>query len=116
MSVYETLGGSLFKLLAKAAMRLRLRDQDGQGPFLARGMAIRIRFVGLDARFERNLQFAPIDDTPTLLQLLGGQLAQLQRHVATRRWDPKRHPPLSVAVALVGLEERGQVTGELMAA
>ena len=113
---FEGARSVLFKLLAKAAMRLRLRDQDGQGPFLAHGMAIRIRFVGLDARFERNLQFAPIDDTPTLLQLLGGQLAQLQRHVATRRWDPKRHPPLSVAVALVGLEERGQVTGELMAA
>ncbi len=112
---FEGARSVLFKLLAKAAMRLRARDQDGEGPFLARGMAIRIRFVGLDARFERDLQFAPIDDTPTLLHLLGGQLAQLQGHIATKRWNPKRHPPLSVAVTLVGLEERGHVTGELMA-
>jgi DNA polymerase-4 len=98
----------LFKLLAKAAMRLR---KDG---FLARGLAIRIRFVGLDNRFERDLPFAPIDDTPTLLHLLGEQLAQLRRHAATGRWNPGRNPPLSVAVTLVGLEERGAVTGELM--
>jgi DNA polymerase-4 len=116
LRIFEGARSVLFKLLAKAAMRLRARDQDGQGPFLARGMAIRLRFVGLDTRFERDLQFAPIDDTPTLLHLLGEQLAQLQRHIATKRWDPRRHPPLSVAVTLVGLEERGHVTGELMAA
>ena len=98
----------LFKLLAKAAMRLR---KDG---YLARGLAIRIRFVGLDNRFERDLQFAAIDDTPTLLRLLGEQLAQLERHIATKRWNPKRHPPLSVAVTLTGLEEAGSITGELM--
>ena len=114
---FEGARSVLFKLLAKAAMRLRTRDKDsGEGPFLARGMAIRIRFVGRDARFERDLQFAPIDDTPTLLRLLGEQLAQLQRHIATKRWNPGRHPPLSVAVTLVGLEESGHVTGELMAA
>lgn len=114
---FEGARSVLFKLLAKAAMRLRTRDKENEeGPFLARGMAIRIRFVGLDARFERDLQFAPLDDTPTLLHLLGEQLAQLQRHAATKRWNPKRHPPLSVAVTLVGLEERGHVTGELMAA
>ena len=107
---FEGARSVLFKLLAKVAMRLRNEE------FLARGMAIRIRFVGLDARFERDLQFAPIDDTPTLLHLLGEQLAQLQRHIETKRWNPKRHPPLSVAVTLTGLEERGHVTGELMAA
>ncbi len=107
---FEDTRSVLFKLLAKVAMRLRNEE------FLARGMAIRIRFVGLDARFERDLQFAPVDDTPTLLHLLGEQLAQLQRHIETKRWNPKRHPPLSVAVTLTGLESRGEVTGELMAA
>lgn len=112
---FEGARSVLFKLLAKAAMRLRMRDEKKkEGPFLARGMAIRIRFVGLDNRFERDLSFAPIDDTPTLLRLLGEQLAQLQRHIATKRWNPKRNPPLSVAVTLVGLEETGSVTGELM--
>jgi DNA polymerase-4 len=65
----------LFKLSAKAAMRLR---KDG---FRAAGMAIRIRFVGLENRFERDLHFSPIDDTPTFLHLLGEQLAQLERQI-----------------------------------
>lgn len=106
---YEGARSVLFKLLAKAAMRLR------KNGFHAGGMAIRIRFVGLDNRFERDLSFAPIDDTPTFLRLLGKQLTQLERHVATRRWNPKRNPPLSVAVTLLGLEETDQVSGELMA-
>lgn len=104
----------LFKLLAKAAMRLRTRDKDGEGPFLARGMAIRIRFVGLDARFERDLQFAPIDDTPTLLHQLGEQLAQLESTIQRGRWNPRRNPPLSVAVTLVGLQQGDSVAGELL--
>ena len=106
---YEGARSVLFKLLAKAAMRLR------KNGFHAGGMAIRIRFVGLDNRFERDLSFAPIDDTPTFLRLLGKQLTQLERHVATRRWNPKRNPPLSVAVTLLGLEETDRVSGELMA-
>lgn len=99
----------LFKLLAKAAMRVR------KSGFRAGGMAIRIRFVGLETRFERDLSFAPVDDTPTFLRLLGEQLAQLERHIGSRRWNPKRNPPLSVAVTLVGLEAIGQVSGELIA-
>ena len=55
----------LFKLLAKAAMRLRHEQ------FLAGGLALRIRFLGLESRFVRDLSFAPLDDTPTLLRLLG---------------------------------------------
>ena len=98
----------LFKLLAKAAMRLRNERH------LAGGLAIRIRFVGLESRFERDLSFAPIDDTPTLLQLLGDQLSQLEAAIARGRWNPRRHPPLSVAVTLVGLEPAGSITEELM--
>ncbi len=99
----------LFKLLAKAAMRLR---KDG---FQASGLAIRIRFVGMERRFERDLSFAPIDDTPTFLHLLGEQLAQLETAVQRGRWNPRRNPPLSVAVTLVGLQQGNSVTGELMA-
>ncbi len=105
---YDGARSVLFKLLAKAAMRLR-KEQ-----FLAGGLAIRIRFVGMDKRFERDLSFAPIDDTPTFLKLLGDALAALERALANGRWNPKRYPPLSVAVTLVQLEARGSVSGELM--
>lgn len=98
----------LFKLLAKAAMRLR---HEG---FLAGGLSLRIRFLGLESRFERDLAFAPLDDTPTLLHLLGEQLAALEGVGQRRRWNPKRHPPLSVAVTLVGLQPTGVVTHELI--
>ena len=98
----------LFKLLAKAAMRLR-KDN-----FLASGLSIRIRFVGLEQRFERDLDFSPIDDTSTFLHLLGEQLAQLESAITRKRWNPKRNPPLSVAVTLVGLQAIGSVSGELM--
>ncbi len=106
---FEGARSVLFKLLAKAAMRLR--DEK----YLASGMALRIRFVGLESRFERDLSFAPIDDTPTFLRLLGEQLEQLQAAIVRKRWNPRAHPPLSVAVTLVGLEPIGSVTEELMA-
>ena len=99
----------LFKLLAKAAMRLR--DE----ALLAGGMAIRIRFIGMDARFERDLRFAPLDDTPALLRLLGHHLLGLERAATSGRWNQKRHPPLSVAVTLVDLSPRASMCGELMA-
>ena len=106
---FEGARSVLCKLLAKAAMRLRHEQ------FLAGGMAIRIRFVGMDARFEQDLRFAPIDDTPALLRMLGDKLERMRRAIAAGRWDPKRNPPLSVAVTLVGLSPRVAVCGELMA-
>lgn len=105
---FEGMRAVLFKLLAKAAMRLRIER------YLASGLAIRIRFVGLERRFERDLSFAPLDDTPTLLELLGRQLDVLRRSIATGRWRPAQHPPLSVAVTLVGLRPAGAITGELL--
>ncbi len=105
---YDGARSVLFKLLAKAAMRLRKEE------FLAGGLAIRVRFVGMEKRFERDLSFAPIDDTPTFLKLLGRELEALERALANGRWNPKRYPPLSVAVTLVQLEARGSVSGELM--
>lgn len=98
----------LFKLLAKAAMRLRHEH------FRAASLAIRIRFVGLDARFERDVAFAPIDDTSSLLQLLGEQLASLEQAMQCGRWSPKQHPPLSVAVTLASLERVDSIPDELL--
>jgi len=109
LRTFEGMRSVLCKLLAKAAMRLR---KEG---FLASGMAIRIRFVGMDARFEKDLRFAPLDDSPALLRMLGDKLENMRRAVAAGRWDPKRNPPLSVAVTLVGLAPRVTVCGELMA-
>ncbi|MFC3550799.1 hypothetical protein ACFOLC_07180 [Lysobacter cavernae] len=105
---FEGARAVLFKLLAKAAMRLRHEQ------FLAAGLSLRIRFVGLEKRFERDLAFAPLDDTPTLLDLLGEQLAALERAMRRGRWQPRRHPPLSVAVTLTGLEPVGSVSHELI--
>jgi DNA polymerase-4 len=105
---FEGMRAVLFKLLAKAAMRMR---HEG---FLAGGMAIRIRFLGLEKRFYRDLSFAPIDDTSTLLRLLGDQLQALEDAIGRRRWNQQRHPPLSVAVTLVELESAAGVTAELM--
>ncbi len=107
---YAGMRAVLFKLLAKAAMRLRHEQ------FLAGGLALRIRFVGQEIRFERDLTFAPLDDTPTLLQLLGDQLAALERAAQEGRWNPKRHPPLSVAVTLVNLTADHNLSEELLIA
>ncbi|MEP6906384.1 MAG: hypothetical protein ABI858_00140 [Pseudoxanthomonas sp.] len=98
----------LFKLLAKAAMRLRKEKH------LANGLAIRIRFVGLESRFERDLSFAPIDDSSTFLRILGEQLSQLEATSTGGQWNPRRHPPLSVAVTLTGLQPMGSITEELL--
>lgn len=105
---FEGMRSVLFKLLAKAGMRLR---HEG---YLAGGMAIRIRFVGSDQRFEHDLAFAPIDDTSALLGLLGRQLERLRRAEYSGRWRVSRHPPLSVAVTLTGLHKTGDLSGELM--
>ena len=106
---YEGMRSVLFKLLAKAAMRMR---HEG---LRASGMAIRIRFVGDEKRFERDLRFAHLDDTPALLRMLGDQLDGLALDRDRRRWNPARHPPLSVAVSLLGLERGHAGSGELLA-
>jgi DNA polymerase-4 len=88
----------LFKLLAKAAMRLRMEQCK------ARGLSIHIRFVGKEQRFSRDLSFAPLDDTPTLLQLMAEAIEPLMRAAGNGRWKVKRYPPLSVAVSLIDLQ------------
>ncbi len=105
---YAGMRAVLFKLLAKAAMRLR------HEAYLASGLALRIRFLGWEKRFERNLHFAPLDDTPTLLGLLGRQLQALHNAIHSGRWNPRRYPPLAVAVTLVGLQPAACVSEELI--
>ena len=105
---YDGMRSVLFKLLAKAAMRMR---HDG---YVARGLTLHIRFVGIDARYSRFNAFEPLDDTPSLLQLLARQLQPLERAERGGRWKSKRHPPLSVAVTLTGVEEVGRQSGELL--
>lgn len=107
MRTLEGMRSVLFKLLAKAAMRMR------REACLAQGMAIHIRFVGLEERFSRDLRFAALDDTPTLLNLLGKALEPLLRAVKSGRWNLSRNPPLSVAVTLGELRPRGADTPSL---
>lgn len=105
---YEGMRSVLFKLLAKAAMRMR---HDG---YVARGLALHIRFVGAEERFSRSDAFEPLSDTPTLLHVLARQIQPLERARRSGRWKPERHPPLSVAVTLTGVEEASRLSGELL--
>lgn len=105
---YQGMRSVLFKLLAKAAMRMR---HDG---YVARGLSVHIRFVGIDERFSRFDAFEPLSDTPTLLHVLARQLQPLDRAQKLGRWKSKRYPPLSVAVTLTGVEEAGRQSGELL--
>ncbi len=105
---FEGMRAVLCKLLAKAAMRLR-KEQ-----YLATGMAIRVRFVGWEKRFERDLHFCAMDETTTLLDLLGKQLEAMRKAIETGRWNAHRHPPLSVAVTLIGLQPAGALTADLL--
>jgi DNA polymerase-4 len=94
----------LKKLLAKAAVRLRQFDM------LSGGMAVRIRFVGADERWESDLAFDHTDDSRELLHLLDGALAGCRELACT---GAARSVPLSVSVTLHRLVERAQSTGSL---
>ncbi|MGY0505056.1 DNA polymerase Y family protein [Luteimonas sp. e5] len=98
----------LFKLLAKAAMRLR---RDG---LVARGLQLHVRFVGLEQRYSRETRFEALSDTPTLLHLLSEQLQPLDAARRNGRWQEKRHPPLSVAVTLLRVAEAARQSHELL--
>ncbi len=96
----------LKKLLVKAAMRMRREE------LLSGALAVRIRFVGHDLRWERDLAFDPTDDSRELLQLLNGSLAP-GRHGGLP--GPVHAVPLSVSVTLMRLVPRTQSTGSLFA-
>ena len=103
----------LKKLLVKAAMRLR------REAMLSGALAVRIRYVGHDLRWERDLAFDPTDDSRELLRLLNAMLdsgAMLDGGHPPRQLPGPRHAtPLSVSVTLLRLLPRTQSSGSLFA-
>ncbi|HWX65140.1 MAG TPA: hypothetical protein VNZ27_01805 [Rhodanobacter sp.] len=97
----------LKKLLVKAAMRMRREEM------LSGAMAVRIRFIGHDQRWERDLAFDPTDDSRELLRLLNGMLDSGNRHRPLP--GPANATPLSVSVTLTRLVPRTQSSGSLFA-
>lgn len=114
----------LKKLLVKAAMRMRREE------LLSGAMAVRIRFIGHDQRWERDLAFDPTDDSRELLRLLSGVLDSGNRRRSLPPGVDARAPrtqnahelpgpinatPLSVSVTLLRLVPRTQSSGSLFA-
>jgi DNA polymerase-4 len=74
---------------------------------------VRIRFIGHDQRWERDLAFDPTDDSRELLRLLSGLLdGGNSRRVLP---GPMNATPLSVSVTLLRLVPRTQSSGSLFA-
>lgn len=101
----EGLRSVAFKLLAKAAMRLRDKQ------LLAGTLHAHVRFVGMDERLDAVERFAPLDDTRALLRLLDAMLGPVPALAAPARG--RRHPPLSVSVTLTDLQPRAGETAGL---
>ncbi|WP_447732190.1 DNA polymerase Y family protein [Rhodanobacter soli] len=97
----------LKKLLVKAAMRMRREEM------LSGAMAVRIRFIGHDQRWERDLAFDPTDDSRELLRLLNGMLDSGNRRRLLP--GPTNAIPLSVSITLMRLVPRTQSSGSLFA-
>lgn len=95
----------LAKLLVKAAMRLRSYG------LLAGALSIRIRYLGVEQRFEHDAVFDHTDDSRALLQRMNAALD----HAAHRRgglpWPRAR--PLSVGVTLHRVLPRTAASGSL---
>ena len=97
----------LKKLLVKAAMRMRREEM------LSGALAVRIRFIGHDQRWECDLAFDPTDDSRELLRLLNGMLDSGHRRRLLP--GPVNATPLSVSVTLMRLVPRTQSSGSLFA-
>ncbi|HWU77391.1 MAG TPA: hypothetical protein VN043_12880 [Rhodanobacter sp.] len=96
----------LKKLLVKAAMRMRHEQ------LLSGALAVRIRFIGHDQRWEQSIAFDPTDDSRKLLGLLNDLLDNGSPHHRSLP-GPARATPLSVSVTLLRLIPRTQSTGSL---
>src|SRR5574337_794632 len=95
----------LTKLLVKAAMRLRNYE------LLAGALSIRIRYLGIESRWEHDVTFDPTDDSRALLQRLN---AALDRAAQRRGGLPfPRARPLSVSVTLHRVLPRTAASGNL---
>lgn len=105
---FDAMRSVLFKLLAKAALRLR---REGM---VAHGLQLHVRFVGQEQRYSRETGFEALADTPTLLHLLGELLQPLQAARDSCCWQERRHPPLSVAVTLTSVREAARQSRELL--
>lgn len=105
---FDGMRSVLFKLLAKAAMRLR---REG---LVAQALQLHVRFVGQEQRYSRETGFEALADTPTLLHLLGELLQPLQAARDSGRWHERKHPPLSVAVTLGSVREAARQSQELL--
>ena len=97
----------LKKLLVKAAMRMRREEM------LGGALAVRIRFIGHELRWERDLTFDHTDDSRELLNLLNGMLDGSSRQRPLP--GPTNATPLSVSVTLLRLVPRTQSSGSLFA-
>jgi DNA polymerase-4 len=97
----------LKKLLVKAAMRMRREEM------LGGALAVRIRFIGHELRWEHDLQFDHTDDSRQLLQLLNDMLDSGNRKRPLP--GPANAIPLSVSVTLLRLVPRTQSSGSLFA-
>ena len=97
----------LKKLLVKAAMRMRREEM------LGGALAVRIRFIGHELRWERDLTFDHTDDSRELLQLLNSMLDS--GHSKRQLPGPANAVPLSVSVTLLRLVPRAQSSGSLFA-
>ncbi|WHZ19887.1 MAG: DNA polymerase IV [Rhodanobacteraceae bacterium] len=95
----------LTKLLAKAAMRLRSYD------LLAGALSVRIRYLGVESRWEHDAVFDPTDDSRALLQRMNEALDRAaQRHGGL---PFPRAKPLSVSVTLHRVLPRTAASGNL---
>lgn len=95
----------LAKLLVKAAMRLRSYG------LLAGALSIRIRFLGADARWERDIVFDPTDDSRAFLHRLNEALDRAAPHRGGLPFP--RAKPLSVSVTLHRVLPRKAASGDL---
>ncbi|TAN02847.1 MAG: DNA polymerase [Rhodanobacteraceae bacterium] len=82
----------LTKLLVKAAMRLR-----GYG-LLAGALSVRIRYLGVEQRWEYDASFDPSDDSRAFLHRMNEALDRAAPRVGGLPWP--RAKPLSVSVTL----------------
>jgi len=95
----------LTKLLVKAAMRLRNYE------LLAGALSIRIRYLGIESRWEHDVAFDPIDDSRALLQRMNKALDHAAHHPGGLPFP--RAKPLSVSVTLHRVLPRTAASGSL---